>query len=109
MGTTIDKIKAGAAEYVDKEILATFPETSLKRVIGGASAAIFISNKAGKLVEFANALGLLNEDGTIELEEFKDEITKRVGPNGIVQNIPGIGDLTLDKEDVEKIYKYIVQ
>lgn len=108
MSTTIEQIKAGAAEYIDKEVLINFPETSLKRIIGGASAAIFIANKANKLVDFANALGILNDDGKIELKTFKNEIIKRIGVNGVVQNVPGIGDITLDKDDVEKIYNYIV-
>lgn len=108
MGITIEKFKEGAAKYIDKEILSTFPETSMKRVIGGASAAIFINNKADKLVEFANALGLLNEDGTIELEPFKKEMANRIGVNGMVQYVPGIGNMTFEKDDIEKLYEYIV-
>lgn len=108
MNTTIDKIKMGMATYIDKEVLSSFPETSPKRILGGAAAAVFISNKAGALVELANGLGLVNEDGTINLDPFKEEIVKRMGPSGIVQYVPGIGNLTFDKEDIESIYNHIV-
>ena len=55
----------------------------------------------------APQMGIMDEDGTIELDRLYTPARMRVDGKKIPWDIPVIGELKFDVNDVDRLYKYI--
>jgi hypothetical protein len=105
---TIDQIKRGLATFVDKEMLAKMQIGSFQRVMIGTGIGLALSN-LDKTLRFDNPiismLGVVNEDGTINIDSVASELKKNIPDEGMRfdLDILGIklGSIVFHKNDVE--------
>jgi hypothetical protein len=105
---TIEQIKRGLATFVDKEMLAKMQIGSFQRVMIGTGIGLALSN-LDKTLRFDNPiismLGVVNEDGTINIDSVASELKKNIPDEGMRfdLDILGIklGSIVFHKNDVE--------
>jgi hypothetical protein len=105
----------GLSKFIDNNILSQYPPTSIKRILASGAIAIYL-NRNSNIVDqiIANpliaGLGVTDEKGMIDLDTlrivYKDEVQKA----GFVRlHIPIIGDVDFTAQDIDELYKYIVE
>lgn len=108
----INKIEKGVAAYIDSEIMPQLPNTGFEKVLAGTamsliirrSGAILDSYKTNKGIQM---LGLMDQEGNVDVDVLADELRKNIPPEGMKVEIPIIGGMTFHKDDVNKLYEYI--
>lgn len=105
---SVNDIVNGITKYIDTEFLALFPETGFQRVMIGAAAAIVIKKRTPEAVSIVKALGLMDADGNVDIDTLKTEVQNHMPADGIKMEVPSLGVITFKKEDIDKLYKYIV-
>ena len=112
---TLEQIKKGLANFADTEILAKMQMGSLQRVALGAGVGLALSNleKTIHLDSPAIAmLGVVNEDGTIDIDKVASELKKNFPDEGMRFEIDFLGfkfgTMVLRKSDIETLRTYIV-
>ncbi len=112
---TLEKIEAGAANYIDTEILPSFPSNSLNRVLVATAATIALKkskNIAALAMEnkFVKALEIFDAEGNVDVDTLYSSFYANVPEDGFVIEIPVIQkEMTFKKSDVEKMYKCIAE
>ena len=115
---TLADIEKGIGAYLDSELMAQLPPDSIERAVVGTVAALYIKKKMHDLAiildsPMAKELGIVGEDGGINLEPLKEEFENRMPPTGIVYDKGLVekvfGRLRFQKEDVDKLYSYITK
>lgn len=112
MSYTLDQVKAGAAAFLDKNLMPLLPEKSWKRVVYGAAIAMYI-NKADQYLPLLidhpaiKPLGLVQEDGTIDLDAALPYLKQNMPADGFDVSIPGLGDITFKESDIQTLYNEI--
>lgn len=112
---TIEQIKRGLATFVDKEMLAKMQIGSFQRVMIGTGIGLALSN-LDKTLRFDNPiismLGVVNEDGTINIDSVASELKKNIPDEGMRfdLDILGIklGSVLFHRADAESLRTYIV-
>ena len=113
----VSQVKRGLANFVDAEILPKIPVGSLKRTLIGAGMGLYISNIEKAIAgasssPYIAALGIVDESGNIDIDKLAEEIKKNMTPEGIRINLDvmgfHLGDMTLNKSDVEVLRVHIV-
>lgn len=110
---SIDRIEHGFKKYVDNHFIPDLPDGGLERIIVATGAGILANRVKPLLHEWSkksmfHALGLVNEHG-FDLEGIKTEMMKHVGDQGFHLEIPIAGTVTFKREDIEKLYRCIVE
>lgn len=106
----IQSIQNGALKFIDNELLPKMQ--GWKKWTFGAAASLWLSNLPNvfqKIKEnsFVGSLGIIDESGMINIEKLYAEFYKQAERTPVTFDIPVIGQITLDKTDVEKLYAYI--
>ena len=107
---SIEKIKRGIARYLDDEF--TSKMTGWQKWVFGAGAAMYLENLnsvADQLQKSPLTKGLLliDEAGDINTEKLRKHFLAEAQKGPITFNAPIVGAVTLDQNDVEKLYRYI--
>lgn len=111
---TIDQIEKGLAAYLDKELMPLIPEAGFQRVLIGTGIGLAIRRNRGRIDELKSnpvvkMLGIFDETGTkVDLDAIREELSKQIVKEGFKIEVPTIGNLTFHKEDIDKLYNYIV-
>lgn len=110
---SIDKIEQGVANYLDAELMPQFQSNGLEKVIVGTVVSLAI-HKSGAIIggykdnKFVKMLGIMDENGDVDVEVLSQELKKNISKEGVKVDIPIIGTLTFHQEDVDKLYDYIM-
>jgi hypothetical protein len=110
----IDKIKRGAINYADAEILSKISGGSFKKVIAGAGIALYISNIEKIITEnkdnaLVAGLGVIHPDGSVDIERLAEAVKKYIPDEGVVINIELLGlEMKLHKNDIDGMLSYIL-
>lgn len=110
---SIDKIEQGVANYLDGELMPQLQGNGIERVIIGTAASLMI-RKSGAIIEsykdnkLVQMLGIMDEKGNVDVDTLVEEVKKNISKDGIKVEVPMIGTLTFHKEDVDKLYDYIM-
>ena len=109
---TIDQIKRGAARYVDEEFTAKL--SGWQRWAVGAGAAMALENlevsMPGLLENHAvRAMGVLDEAGNVDLDRVYEAFKKQAQKGPVTFQAPLLGAVTINEQDVDKIYTCILQ
>lgn len=110
---SVDKIEQGVADYLDAELMPQIKGDGFEKVVVGTATSLLI-RRSGKIIEgykdnkFVKMLGIMDDEGNVDVETLKDELKKNISKDGVKVDIPVIGTLTFHKEDVDKLYGYIM-
>jgi DNA-binding transcriptional regulator LsrR (DeoR family) len=105
-----NKVINGVAKYIDDEIVNKI--TGWQRWVVGSGVGIALSNATNvfnqlKNNEFVKMLGVIDEKDRIDVDKIYKELKKQAQKGAITFNAPMIGAITLNEQDVEKVYGFI--
>lgn len=116
---TLDKVERGIIRFVDQDILphinagwnlsfmgtsVTLPAAMKKAVFGTAGAML-----AKKASAALSNMGMVAEDGSVDLDVFIREFLPRMPQEGFLIGLPGGDDMRLTSRDVDALHRYIIE
>lgn len=109
---TIRQMENGIARFLDTELLSKMQGT-WQKVVAGTATGILIKRSENILSSLKNneivkMMGIISEDGMIDIDILREELKKNVPDSGVQIDLPMIGRITIKKEDVDKLYACIV-
>ena len=111
MMVTLMQVANGLQKYIEAEILPMVTDWR-KWVLGaGASVAlsksgeIFTKLKANPMIA---ALGVIDSEDRIDIERLHREFAKQAQKGAITLDVPLLGPVTLNAQDVDRLYQYII-
>ena len=109
-----DKIERGLAAWIDSEMLPMMVHGTTGRILAGAAGGILckrIGNAVSAMQDSkaAKLMGLVDGQGSIDLEIMRDELGKQIPDSGMPIPIPMIGTITLYRKDINTLYDYIAR
>lgn len=105
-------ISKGMVNFVDSELLPKIP--GLQKWIVGTVAGI-VGKKADAIIEnlsqnpLMKTLGIVDDNGNIDIEVIYNELSKQASKSPAVLSIPMVGDIKLYADDVESLYRHIME
>ena len=85
----------------------------IEKVIVGTTASLLI-RKTGTIIEgykdnkLVKMLGIIDDNGAVDVDTLVEEVKKNIPKEGIKVEVPILGTLTFHKDDVDKLYNYIM-
>ena len=119
------KVQNGIAMYLDKELMPHLNKGTLPGFATGVAAA-FLIKKMDVVFDYlssstvVNVIGLIDKEGNIDIETAKDVLRDQMPEEGLYVNISNLPllnvflkneqySMTFHKNDVEKLYGYIME
>ena len=105
-----NKVINGIAKYIDVEIVEKIP--GWKKWVIGSGVGLVLSNTADvfnqlKGNDFIKILNIIDKDDKINVDKIYKEMKKQAKKGAVTFDVPMVGPLTLNEQDVEKIYEFI--
>lgn len=110
---SVDKIEQGVANYLDAELMPQLKGNGVEKVIVGTTASLLI-RKTGTIIEgykdnkLVKMLGIIDDNGAVDVDTLVEEVKKNIPKEGVKVEVPILGTLTFHKDDVDKLYDYIM-
>lgn len=111
MLVTMNQVKNGLVKYIDTDVLPHL--TGIKKIGLGVYTALAADNVVGLMEKYkdhpaVSVLNVIDADGNIDIDKLYQSISPMFD-SGERQsiNIPLIGELIVDRTDLEKLYRYI--
>lgn len=108
---TINQVQTGLMKYIDNDVL---PHLSGIRKVGlGIYSSLAANNISSIVMQYRDhpavtVLNVLDKDGNVDIDQlYKAAVPMFADGSKQTINIPLIGDLLVDRSDVEKLYRYI--
>lgn len=110
--TDYNTIKQGLAAYLDTELMPLIPASEKGKKF---ATGIILSLAIKKFDNLAEAfgqkymlkdIGIITADG-VDLDTLKEVVISNIPADGITLNIAMLGDMTIHKEDINKLYATI--
>ena len=108
---TLQQAQMGLVKYIDTDIMPHL--SGLKKVGLGIYTGLAGNNIAAIVERYAHhpaveVLGVIDKDGNIDLDALYQAAAPMFAEGQKVPiDIPLIGELTVDKTDLEKLYRYM--
>lgn len=105
-----NKVINGIAKYIDSEIVDKI--TGWKKWVVGSGVGIALSNSSNifnqiKDNDFVKMLNIIDKDNKIDVDKIYKEMKKQARKGAVTFDVPMIGAITLNEQDVEKMYEFI--
>ena len=105
-----NKVINGIAKYVDTEIVDKI--TGWKKWVVGSGIGLALSNATEvfnqlKNNEFVKMLGVIDKEDKVDVDKIYKEMKKQAKKSAITFDMPMIGPVTLNEQDVDKMYELI--
>ena len=105
-----NKVINGIAKYIDYEIVEKI--SGWKKWVIGSGIGIALSNTTGifnqiKNNEFVKILNVIDKDDRINVDKIYKEMKKQAKKSSVTFDVPMLGPITLNEQDVDKIYDFI--
>lgn len=104
-------ISKGLVNFVDAEILPKM--SGMQKWIVGAGVGV-LSKKAETFLDDAmqhpliKTLGIVDDNGHVDVETVFSELSKQASKTPATISIPMIGDIKLNADDVDSLYRHIM-
>lgn len=104
----------GLSRFIDEAILSQYPPTSMKRILAAGGISLYLKQNEGVVDTLISnplisSLGVVTTDGMIDLETLRDVYRAEIAKAGFMRlSFPIIGDIDFTPEDVDTLYRYIV-
>lgn len=104
------KVLNGITTYIDREIVDKI--NGWQKWVVGSGIGIAMSNSTNvfnelKKNQVVKMLGVIDKDDKIDVEKIYKELKKQARKGAITFDVPLVGTITLNEQDVEKLYQYI--
>lgn len=105
-----NKVLNGIAKYIDTEIVDKI--SGWKKWVIGSGVGLALSNMTEvfnqlKNNEFVKLLNIIDKDDKIDVDKIYQELKKQALKGAITFDMPMLGPITLNEQDVEKLYELI--
>jgi hypothetical protein len=105
-----NKVINGIAKYIDTEIVDKI--LGWKKWVVGSGLGIALSNSTNvfnqlKNNEFVKMLNIIDKDNKIDVDKIYKELKKQAKKSSITFEVPMVGSITLNEQDIEKLYELI--
>lgn len=105
------KVINGISKYINDEIVSKL--SGLTKWGIGAGAEIMLSRatnvfNALKSNPIIRSMAIINENDEVDVELLYKELKKQAQKGAVTMDIPMIGALTLNEQDVDKLYSRIM-
>ena len=108
---TIAQIQAGAARFIDNELIPAF--SGRQKVLIGGGAGLLLKNLPQSIAALAQhpmvaALGVYNaQNGTVDIDGLASAFLPQMGTDALPITIPGGVTVRLARADFDKLIRYI--
>ena len=104
------KVLNGITTYIDREIVDKI--NGWQKWVVGSGIGIAMSNSTNVFNELKKSpvvkmLGVIDKDDKIDVEKIYKELKKQAKKGAITFDVPLVGTMTLNEQDVDKLYQYI--
>lgn len=104
------KVLNGITTYIDREIVDKI--NGWQKWVVGSGIGIAMSNSTNvfnelKKNQVVKMLGVIDKDDKIDVEKIYKELKKQARKGAITFDVPLVGTMTLNEQDVDKLYQYI--
>ena len=105
-----NRVLNGIAKYIYTEIVDKI--TGWKKWVVGSGIGIVLSNTTDvfnqlKNNDFVKMLNIIDKDDKINIEKIYKEMKKQAKKGAVTFDVPMVGALTLNEQDVDKMYEFI--
>jgi hypothetical protein len=107
-------ILPGLTTFVDNNVLAHYPPTSLKRILAAGAIALYLNRNSDMVDRLLNNplisnLGVSTSDGMIDIDLIRDVYKSEIAKAGFLRiHFPIIGDVDFTTDDVDVLYRCIM-
>ena len=110
----VKKIEYGLAKWLDRELMPQLPQEGWRKVVTGAALSLMLKkseNLVGGMLEnpFFKLLEIVDDKGDVDIDTVRTEIIKNVPDKGFIIDLPLIGSMTIKKNDIDNLYRYIME
>lgn len=108
---SIDRVQAGAARYLESEILPKM--SGVNKWLVGAAASAYIAEAPALLRKLNEnkavaALNLVDEAGNIDIEKIYQHLKPMAAKCPATVTLPVVGSLTFTEHDIDSLYALMV-
>ena len=105
------KVINGITRYIDDEIVNKL--AGLQKWAVGTAAGIMLAKGTDmfnglKTSPLIKSMGIINENDEVDVELIYRELKKQAQKGAVTFDIPLLGALTLNEQDVDKLYNKII-
>ena len=105
-----NKVINGIAKYVDTEIVDKI--TGWKKWVVGSGIGLALSNTTEvfnqlKNNEFVKMLGVIDKEDKVDVDKIYKEMKKQAKKSAVTFDMPMIGAITLNEQDLDRMYDLI--
>lgn len=105
----------GFSRFIDESVLAHYSPTSMKRIIMAGAVSLYIKRNEGIVDTLTSnplfaGLGVVEDAGMINIDPIRDVLKSEINKAGFMRvTVPMVGDIDFTSEDIDALYKYIVE
>lgn len=105
---TVEQIETGIANYLDNEVFANYKENTIVKALIQAGVGFTIHRRKNDAIQALKMMGAMDENGDVDVKTLAEFLKKYIPESGSYFQNNTIGKLTFQKEDVDKLYNYIM-
>jgi hypothetical protein len=105
----------GFSKFIDENILSHYSPTSMKRILMAGAITLYLKNGQTLVDTLTNnplvsVLNVVHNNDMIDLEVIRDTLKDQIKQVGFMRlSVPMIGDIDFTTDDVDALYKFIVE
>ena len=105
----------GLSKFIDEAVLSHYPPSSMKRIIMAGAISLYLKKNDGFIDTIMSnplisSLGVVSADGKVDIETLHVALKSEVKKAGFMRlSVPFVGNIDFTPEDVDILYKYIVE
>ena len=106
------RLQAGISRYIDEEFTSKIE--GWKRWGVGIGAALILEGMPATLQRWRSSelgamLGVFNSEGDVDIDKIYAQAKRQAQQGPLVVHLPALGPVRFTGEDVDKLYRFIVE
>lgn len=105
----------GISKFIDENVLAQYPANSMKRILMAGAVSLYLKQNERAIESLISSpaftgFGVVREGNLIDLDPVRDVLRSEINKAGFMRvSIPFVGNIDFTPEDVDAVYKAIVE